>query len=72
MTFDRRIRSPMRANDNGPRTEEQAAAQAALDALRSRGASGEKVAQSTLAEAVRRAAEADLYAQHTKRWEPTR
>jgi hypothetical protein len=50
-------------------TDEQESAQAALDDIRSRGATGERIAQSAIAEAIRRAAEADLDAQHTKRWE---
>jgi hypothetical protein len=62
----------MPANDNGTVTEEKASAQAALDALRARGAAGERIAQSTLGEAVRRAAAADLDAQFQKRWERTR
>jgi hypothetical protein len=60
----------MREN-NGRMTEEKSAAQAALDALRARGAAGERIAQSTLAEAVRRSAISDLDAQCLKRWEPT-
>jgi hypothetical protein len=61
----------MREN-NSPMTDELAAAQAALEDIRSRGAAGERIAQSAIAEATRRAAEADLDAQHLKRWAPTR
>ena len=52
-------------------TDEQHAAQAALAGLRARAAGGEHIAQSAIAEAVRRAAEADLAAQFTKRWKST-
>jgi hypothetical protein len=58
---------PAKANDN-----EQDAAQAALDGLRTRVAAGERISQSAIADAVRRAAEADMNAQHLKRWAPTR
>jgi hypothetical protein len=71
MTFDRRIRSPMRANNPGPMTEREAA-QTALDGLRARVVAGERISQSAIADAVRRAAEADMNAQHLKRWAPTR
>jgi hypothetical protein len=62
----------MRASNPVPMTEEQDADQAALDALRIRSAAGERIGQSAIAEAIRRAAAVDLDAQHTKRWEPTR
>ena len=52
-------------------TDEQEAAQAALDGLRAREAGGEHIAQSAIAEAVRRAACSDLAAQFTKRWKST-
>jgi hypothetical protein len=52
-------------------TDEREAAQATLDALRARSAAGERIAQSAIADAVRRAAEADMNAQHTKRWTRT-
>jgi hypothetical protein len=61
----------MRENNSSPMTEEQKSAQAALEDIRSRGASGERIAQSTLRDAIRRAAAADLDAQWTKRWERT-
>ena len=51
--------------------DEQEAAQAALDGLRAREAGGEHIAQSAIAEAVRRAACSDLAAQFTKRWKST-
>jgi hypothetical protein len=57
---------PAKANDN-----EQVAAQEALAALRARSAAGERISQSTLGDAIRRAAEADMNAQHLKRWAPT-
>ena len=57
----------MHENNSDPMTNEQAAAQAALEDIRSRGATGERIAQSAIAEAIRRTAEAD----HTKRWAPT-
>jgi hypothetical protein len=69
-----------RANDNSPLTEarassrtaaEREAAQAALDAIRTRYAAGERIVQSAMADAVRRAAVTDLAAQHTKTWKPT-
>ena len=62
------------ANNSGPGvtiTDEREAAQAALAGLRTRAAGGEHIAQSAIAEAVRRAAESDLAAQFTKRWKPT-
>ena len=52
-------------------TDEREAAQAALDALRARSAAGERISQSEIAAAVRAAAEADMNAQHLKRWAPT-
>jgi hypothetical protein len=52
-------------------TDEREAAQAVLDALRTRSAAGECIAQSAIAHAVRRAAEAHMNAQHLKRWAPT-
>jgi hypothetical protein len=55
----------MREN-NSPMSDELAAAQAALEDIRSRGASGERIAQSAIADAVRLAAEADMNAQHPK------
>ena len=51
--------------------DEHEAAQAALDALRAREAGGEHIAQSAIAEAVRRAACCDLAAQFPKRWKST-
>jgi len=62
----------MRENNSSPMTEEQKSAQAALEKIRSRGAAGERIGQSAIADAVRRAAEADMNAQHLKRWAPTR
>ena len=59
------------ADNSGAMTDEREAAQAALDALRARSAAGERIAQSAIADAVRRAAEADMNAQHTKRWTRT-
>ena len=55
----------MREN-NSPMSDELAAAQAALEDIRSCGASGERIAQSAIADAVRLAAEADMNAQHLK------
>jgi hypothetical protein len=48
-------------------TAEQEAARAALDGLRRREASGGRIAQSAMAEAIRRATEADLAARHVVR-----
>jgi hypothetical protein len=62
----------MPEDNSDPMTEEQASAQAALDAIRTREAMGERISQSAIADAVRRAAEADMNAQHLKRWAPTR
>ena len=60
----------------GPRRpamiDEHEAAQAALDALRAREAGGEHIAQSAIAEAVRRAACCDLAAQFTNDGSPRR
>jgi hypothetical protein len=64
----------MRASNSGPdapnvsRMTEQESAHAALDALRARSAGGERIGQSAIAEAIRRAAESDLAAQHSKHW----
>jgi hypothetical protein len=62
----------MPENNTIPMTDEQKSAQAALEDIRSRGATGERIAQSAIAEAIRRTAEADMNAQHLKRWAPTR
>lgn len=53
-------------------TDEREAAQTALDGLRARVVAGERISQSAVADAIRRAAEADMNAQHLKRWAPTR
>jgi hypothetical protein len=50
-------------------TDAQVAARTNLTAIKIREARGERIAQSAIAEAIRRAAEADLAA--TKRWAPT-
>ena len=59
------------ANNSRPMTDEQAAAQTALTALKIREARGERIAQSVIADAIRWAAEADYEAQHTKTWKST-
>ena len=61
----------MREDNSGSMIDDQQSAQADLAALRARGAAGERIAQSAIAEAVRRAAEADMNAQHLKRWAAT-
>ena len=70
----RRSRPMLVENNGGPVatiTDEQDAVRAALDGLRTRAAGGEHIAQSAIAEAVRRAACSDLAAQFTKRWKCT-
>jgi hypothetical protein len=58
------MKSPMTANCNGPVTEEQDAAQAALDGLRTRVAADGPIAPTPVADdAIRRAARSDLDAQ---------
>jgi hypothetical protein len=53
-------------------TDTQVAARRNLTTLKIREARGERVAQSAVSEAIRRLAEADYEAQHTKTWAPTR
>ena len=62
----------MRADNSDPISDEQKSAQAALEDIRNRGATGERIAQSVISDAIRRAAEADLAGQYTKQWAPTR
>jgi hypothetical protein len=58
----------MRDKNKGAMTPEQHAAQTAIAAIAIRQARGERVSQSAISEAVRRAAEADMDAQFTKSW----
>jgi hypothetical protein len=61
----------MPEGNTGSITDERKSARADLEDIRNRGATGERIAQSVIADAVRRAAEADLSAQFTKRWSAT-